>query len=443
MVGRRWILGTACGFAALATASAGDWPQWRGPTSNNKVVDFKVPATWPAKLSQKWKTPVGNGVSCPVLAGDKVYAFARVDGDEVITCLDANTGNKLWSDKFPAKAPNPPAQNFPGPRATPAVGDGYVVTFGVEGTISCYDAATGKLAWRKENTGKPRFSTAASPLIADGLAVVFVGGDNKGALTAYDLKTGEPKWKWTGEGAMYGSPVLATIDGTKQVVTLAARSLAGVAFADGKLLWKTPFTSQYNSGTPVVDGDTIYVSAQRMGTIAFKITKDGDKFTAKQEWKKPFATTNYNSPILKDGLLYALAGGGGGGMGGGGRGGRGGGGGRGGRGGGGGGGRGMGGGAGVPNVGSATLTCLDAKTGDTKWKMDTPLGDCGEVFDVGSYLLALTNKSELIAFKPSDKAFEEVAKYKVSDSATWAAPIITGNRIFVKDKDSVILWTVE
>jgi outer membrane protein assembly factor BamB len=94
-------------------------------------------------------------------------------------------------------------------------------------------------------------------------------------------------------------------------------------------------------------------------------------------------------------------------------------------------------------AGSATLYCLDAKTGETKWTNPTPVGDCGGVFDAGSQLIALTNKSELIAFKPSGEKFEEVAKVKVADTPTWALPILTGNKVIVKDTNSVTLWTVE
>jgi outer membrane protein assembly factor BamB len=428
MAGIRWTF-AAAGVAVVGVAFAADWPQWRGPSRDNKVPDFKIPATWPEKLTQKWKADVGNGVSCPVLVGDKVYTYTRRGGDEVITCLDAATGKEIWSDKFPAKAPNPPAQGYPGPRATPAIGEGMVVTFGVEGTITCYDAATGKQAWRNETKAAPRFATSSSPLIADGLVVVFVGSDGKGELTGFDLKTGESKWKWTGEGAKYGSPVLATIGGVKQVVTLAERSLVGVALADGKLLWKHPYSTQYNAATPVVDGDTVYVSIGQAGTTAVKVTKDGDKFEAKQLWNKRLASANYNTPMLKDGFLYGLTNtapstadspppppaGGGRQRGGGGRG------------------------------GPTYLYCMDAKTGDVKWTDDKPRGECGGVFDAGSVLLLLSSDSTLVAFKPDPTGFKEVANYpKLAVGKTYALPILTGNRVFVKDMEqSLILWQVE
>lgn len=143
---RMLVLPAGC-LLLLGNAQAQDWPQWRGPGRDNKVTGFTAPKTWPKELKQKWKVPVGQGVSSPVLVGDKLYVFARQGGDEVIRCLDAATGNEIWKDKYGAVAVKRPADRFPGPRSTPAVGDGKVCTLGVGGVVSCLDAATGSVLW--------------------------------------------------------------------------------------------------------------------------------------------------------------------------------------------------------------------------------------------------------------------------------------------------------
>src|SRR6185295_9332024 len=135
----------------LATSvSAQDWPQWRGPNRDAKATDFKAPKTWPKELTQKWKVAVGDGVSTPALVGDKLYVFTRQDGNEVTRCLNAATGEKIWEEKYEAQGIQGPAQGFPGPRSSPAVANGNVVTLGVRGTISCLDASTGNKIWRKD-----------------------------------------------------------------------------------------------------------------------------------------------------------------------------------------------------------------------------------------------------------------------------------------------------
>src|SRR5262249_34072818 len=214
-------------------AWAQDWPQWRGPNRDSKVVGFVAPKTWPKELTKKWTANIGVGESSPVLVGDKVYTFGRMGGDEVITCLKADSGDVVWQDKYASQEPVGPAKKFPGTRSTPAVAEGKICTLGARGVLSCLDAATGHIVWRKDTKAWPQFFPSSSPLIVDGKCIVFVG-----ALTAFDLANGEPKWEWKGGQAPYGSPVLMTVDGTKLVVTPYAGGLAVVTLADGKLAWE-------------------------------------------------------------------------------------------------------------------------------------------------------------------------------------------------------------
>jgi outer membrane protein assembly factor BamB len=406
---------------SVGGAGAQDWPQWRGPNRDNKVAGFTEPKTWPKELTQKWKVTVGQGDASPALVGDKLFVFSRQGGDEVIRCLDAANGKELWVDKYAADPANVPMGGHKGPRSTPAVGEGKVCTLGVGGVLSCLDADSGKVAWRKDTKAKPRFYAASSPIIVEGKCIAYLGGQGKGELSAFDLATGEEKWKWIGEGPAYGSPVLLTVDGTKQVVTLTEKSLVGIGAADGKLLWQAPFAAQYMSGTPIVDGQTVICSGPpdmrgggKGGTVAFQIEKQGDGFTAKELWNQPKSPAGiYNTPVLKDGLLFGLSPLPGGRMG----------------------------------QGPTNFFCMDAKTGDVLWSDTTKRGECGAILDTGSVLLALTSDGQLVAFKPGNKGFEEVAKYKVSDKdgidGPWAYPIIAGNRVFVKDSDSLTLWTIE
>lgn len=406
MKNANWMMGLMVLFFGASCALA-DWPQWRGPNRDNKVVGFNTPATWPKALAKKWSVTVGLGESSPVLVDKEIYVFGRQDGDEVMQCRDAGNGNLIWSDKYATEAATGGAKGYPGPRSTPAVGEGKVVALGLRGVVSCYDADSGKIVWRKKTNEYPKFFTSSSPIIADGKAIVFVE-----ALTAFDLKNGDVKWKWTGGVTPYGSPVLATLDGVKQIVTPYDGGLAGVHFADGKLLWKVSIGStgvwQSHYSTPIVAGKYVYYSSASgkggggASMTALKIEKKGDSFTAAQVWQNKSAAHGYHTPIYKDGMLFGVS------------------------------------------LQGRKFYCLDAATGKELWKDDQQRGECGAILDVGPVLVALTADKELIAFKFSNKAYSEVVKYRVSDSPTWCVPILSGNRIFVKDKGgSLTLWTVE
>src|SRR4030042_357245 len=204
---------------------AQDRPQWRGANRDGKVTGFEAPQQWPTELKLRWKTTVGSGDATPALVGDKLYVFTRQGDDEVTTCLDAASGKGQWTDKYAAQAVTGAAARHPGPRSSPAVAEGKVVTLGVGGVLSCLDAATGKVVWRKDPFPKvvPQFFTSTSPIIVDGMAIGHLGGQGNGAIIAYDLNTGDEKWRWAGEGPAYASPAPLTVAGTRQLVTLAGK----------------------------------------------------------------------------------------------------------------------------------------------------------------------------------------------------------------------------
>ncbi len=384
---------------------AEDWPQWRGANRDGKVTGFTAPQTWPEALTQKWKTTVGLGDATPALVGDKLYVFARQGEDEVTLCLDANTGNELWRDAYAAQAVTGAASRHPGPRSSPTVAEGKVVTLGVGGILSCLDAASGKVLWRKDEFPRlvPRFFTAMSPIIVDGMCIAHLGGSNNGAVMAFDLASGNQKWQWAGDGPAYASPVLMTVDGTKQVVVQTEKNLVGVALTDGKLVWQIAAPAQrrfYNSATPMVHGQTVIYTGQGQGTRAVKIEKQDGGFAPKELWSNTELGTGFNTPVLNGELLFGLS-----------------------------------------NRGN--LYCMNANNGQTVWSDTTGRGNFGAVINAGSVMLALPSNSELVAFKPSDKQYEELARIKVADSATYAHPVLAGNRVFVKDQDTVTMWTFE
>ena len=284
--------------------------------------------------------------------------------------------------------------------------DGKVVTLGVRGVLSCLDAATGKPLWRKDDFqgAAPQFFTASSPIVVDGLCIAQLGGRNNGAIVAYDLATGNEKWKWAGDGAAYASPVLLTVGGTKVIVAETDKNIVGLGVADGKPLWQAPFAAQgmsYNAATPIVDGQTLIYAGSGRGTKAVKIEKEGDGLVAKELWSSPENSVQFNAPVLKSGLVFGLS-------------------------------------------NRDTFFCLNAQNGQTAWS--APSGGrrgFGSIVDAGPVLLALTPSSQLLVFEPSDKEFKQLASYKVADTEIYAHPVVAGNRVFIKDQESVTLWTID
>jgi outer membrane protein assembly factor BamB len=254
---------------------------------------------------------VGTGDATPALVGDKLYVFTRQDADEVTRCLDAGNGKELWQDKYTAQIVTGPAGRHPGPRSSPVVSDGKVITLGVGGKLSCLDMATGKVMWRKDEF------TQAVPAYFTGMS-------------------------------------------------------------------------------PIIDGQTVIYTGQGGGTRAVKVSGTD----VRELWHNEELGTAYNTPVLKDGYLYGLS-------------------------------------------HQGRFFCLNAGTGKVAWKDEGSHKNFGAILDAGSVILALPSDSELIAFKPDSKEYTELFRMKVSDNSVYAHPVVAGNRIYVKDQETLTLWTIE
>lgn len=396
----------AC-ILAVAQISAADWPQWRGQNRDAKVTDFKAPATWPKALKQEWRVPVGDGVATPSYVKGKLFVIGREGGSEVVRCLDGESGKEIWKDSYETPAASGPASGYSGPRSSPTVANGKVITYGLRATLSCYDAESGKIIWRKESVPNawPSFFTSSSALVEDGLCIAQLGGATNGVIAALDVATGEEKWQWAGDGSQYGSPMIGTIGGRKIVIAQTDKRIVAVRFSDGGFLWGMPFAGSgmggMNTSTPIISNDTLIYSGSGRGVTAVKLERDGDALKATELWSNKDHSIQYNSPILKNSMLFGYS-------------------------------------------AKDELFCIGARDGKTLWA--TPVAGkrgFGAIVDVGDALLLLTPTGTLTVFEPNEKDFKQIASYRVGEGATTAHPILTGNHLYVKEKDSVTKWTIE
>ena len=400
-------------LVALASqvSLAQDWPQWRGPNRDGVAASFTAPKVWPDKLKTIWKAPVGIGHSSPVVVGRRVYLHSRQDENEVVSCLDLDTGKLLWHDSYPTPYMMNPAAvtHGKGPKSTPVVYNDKLYTFGISGILSCYDTATGKVKWRKEfskqfKATSPLFGAATSPIVHNGLVIVHVGGHDSGALTAFNAETGDVKWSWTGDGPGYASPIVFESGGLNQIVTQTQKSIAAFSAATGELLWRIPFETEYvqNIVTPVVYKQTLILSGLDKGTIAIRVVNRGPKWETEQVWMNAEVSMYMNSPVASGDYLFGLS-----------------------------------------HKRKGQFFCLDARTGQTLWTSNGREGDNAAIVATGQFLLLLTDSAELIAVRRDAKQYEPVKKYSVADSPTWAHPVIVGNRILIKDASSLTLLSLE
>jgi outer membrane protein assembly factor BamB len=392
-------------------AGAQDWPQWRGSNRDGVVAGFVAPKTWPDQLKQRWKINVGEGHSSPVVAGGRVFLHSRQGEQEVAASYDLASGKQLWKDAYAVTYKMHPAAtgHGKGPKSTPIVSNGRLYTLGITGILTCYDAATGKVAWRKDFASQykqtsPVFGTAMSPLVDRGLLIAHVGGHDQGGLAAFDATTGAVKWSWTGDGPGYASPVIVELGGVRQVVTQSQQNVIGTSAASGELLWKIPYATEYeqNIVTPVVTRDLVIISGLNKGVTALRPVKRGNVWAADEAWQNKDASLYMNSPLLRGNLLFGFS-----------------------------------------HRNKGQYFCIDVKSGKTLWSGDGRQGENAALLLVGDLIFALNNDAELSIFPATATLQPPIKKYKVADSPTWAHPVLLPGRVLVKDANTLALWSFE
>ena len=398
---------TASLVPALAAAAgvAADWPQWRGPARDGLIAGLAPRTSWPESLKPAWKLTVGVGHSSPVVVGDRVFQFSRIGDDEIVQALDLASGKSVWRQSYavPYTMNMAAMSHGKGPKSTPLVDGGRIFTLGISGILSAFDAATGRVLWRKEfgaqfKETSPLFGAATSPVIDQGRLIVYVGGNGNGALTAFNPATGAVLWAFKGDGPAYASAIAAELAGVRQVVTLSDSNLVGVSADKGELLWKLPFTTEYvqNAVSPVVRGDLVIYTGLEHSVKAVRIVRSGAAFAAQPVWENAEVASYMSSPVVAGDRVYGLS-----------------------------------------HKKKGQFYCLDALTGKTIWLSEGRQGDNAALLAGGGALFLLTTESELLVANAAGASFSVLKRYSVAASPTWAHPVVLGEGVLVKDAESL------
>jgi len=372
------------------------WTNYRGPARDGRYDEAPIRTAWPSEgLPLLWKQPSGGGYASFVVAEGMAFTIEQRRRQEIVAAYDVDTGRELWTHGSDAEFIE--SMGGDGPRATPTWEAGRLWALGAEGDLRCFDAKTGKLHWSRNiltdnGASNLQWGMAAAPLIVDDKVVVLPGGRSGKSVVAYNKLTGAPVWKSLNDTQAYVSPMLVTLAGKRQILVETANRVVGLAVEDGSLLWETSWNTDMgiNCSQPIViDANRFFLSSgYGKGAALVAISNSGEGLTARKVWENSSMKNKFNSSVLYEGNVYGLD--------------------------------------------EGILTCVDASTGERKWKGGRY--GYGQVILASDHLVVITDTGELVLVKATPDKHTEVAKFSAIEGKTWNYPAIAEGRLLVRNQ---------
>jgi outer membrane protein assembly factor BamB len=400
-----------------AGAVTDDWASFLGSAHNAVSKETKLSRTLPPPLV--WEFPKGTGYSSPAIAGGRLVFIHRLADEEIVECLDPETGSSRWQFRYATAFEDRYGYNN-GPRSSPVIDGDRVYTLGAEGKLHCLELGSGKVLWKRDlrqefQVPQDFFGTASSPLVEGRLLVINVGAPGGPCVVALDKASGKEAWRAGTEwGPSYATPVPAVVHGERRIFVFAggdsrppAGGLMSINATTGKVdfsfRWRSRSYESVNASCPVVFDNKVFISASyRTGGALLEIQPD---FTYKVAWTTQDFALHFNTPIYRDGHLYGFDG---------------------------------------RNEPDASLVCLDAATGKVVWRVipewtetlggrQQTLGTYrGSLLAVDGHYLCLGELGHLLWLDLSPQGYKELSRtWLFPARESWTLPVLSRGLLYV------------
>jgi outer membrane protein assembly factor BamB len=371
------------------------WTDFRGPRRDGHYRERPIVTDWPAAgLRPLWKQPLGSGHGSFVVADGRAFTLEQRGAEEVAAAYDVATGRELWTNRWQAMFSD--HYGGDGPNATPAWHEGSLYVLGATGELRALDAATGRVRWRTNilddaGAANLQWGMSASPLVVGKTVIVLPGGDNGRSVVAYHRDSGKRVWSALDDRASYSSPMIVTLGGLEQLLVFTAGRLVSLSLDDRRILWEFPWRTDggINPSQPlVIGGNRLFLSTgYGMGAALIEVTPGGGGFAVREVWRTNRMKNQFTSSVHHDGFLYGLD--------------------------------------------EAILACLDAATGELKWKGGRY--GYGQVMLASGHLVVTTEEGELALVRATPERHVEVARFPVLSGRTWNHPAIADGYLLIRN----------
>jgi len=387
-----------------------DWMSWYGPGGNHRSRVTGIATDWSGGLKKIWEVDYlcqGNGSatwSAPVIQGNRLVVCGRDTDEDLIFCLNPESGEVLWQKSYITKAKK---SHGSGPRATPFIDNDRVYTFGRNGDLVCWNLFDGELIWHKnvsdEGGEEPVWGHSSSPLVIDSLVIVQGGGDVR--TIAYNKISGDVVWK-SGQGLPgYAALVSMASPGQNMVLAFHGTGLAALNTQSGKELWNVSWPTSYdvNATTPLVMDNFIFItSGYGTGSMLLKVENSG----IDSLWRTENYSSIHSDPYVIDSYLYGYSG------------------------------------DSFQNKGA--FKCLNLSNGKEKWSTnDMGWGTCTWV---DGYLLCCDIKGNIFLMQPAPDKFKLITKLEdaLGDirGPVWTVPVVANGYLYLRFKQKLVCYNL-
>jgi outer membrane protein assembly factor BamB len=386
-----------------------NWTEWGGPTRNFQVVTRALTKAWPAQGPPKlWTRKLGDGYSAVAVEGNTLFTMYQRGNNDVVCALSAADGSTLWEHTYAAPFVNSYSEGVgPGPYAMPQIFGARLITAGPTGQVHALDKASGKVLWTRklyDEFGGTRliYGYASHALAYRDTLILPVGGSGN-AVIALTQASGEKVWGAHRFTNGYTTPVLIQVDGQDQVAILMAQQVIGVDPESGELLWQQAHPTQYGitCSMPVAGpGNRLFVaSAYNGGGRMLRLRQSGGKTTVEQLWHNPRAQVHFGSMIWSGDHIYASVG-----------------------------------------QGVGILSAIDANTGDFSWQIRDFVK--AQLVLAGEKLIVLDEDGTLGLVSATPQEAKVLAKTPAMTKLAWTPPTVAGNRMYVRDRQTLVAFDV-
>lgn len=301
--------------AVICEAQAENWTRFRGPNGSGVATDHTFPATW-SDEDYLWKVRLpGVGHASPVGWENQLFITTgdSASGESTLVALDATTGEELWQQEFAGETYQMHAQNSYA-SATPVVDEQRVyITWAAGGKVHCMALThQGKQIWQVE---LGRFAEAhgfaASPVVVAGVVCVQLDETDRGYFVGLDAVSGDVRWRVERPAgkASYATACSITLPEERQAVISQSMSggMQAIDVQTGEVVWEDAdaFPARCVSSPIVAEGMILGVcggggSGKLLVGMDFAGQAESQSERLKLTKQIPYVPT----PLLVDGRLF-------------------------------------------------------------------------------------------------------------------------------------------